>query len=297
MNEKRIERTTSRTAAMTCMSRAASYLESNRHYHSNDHIALKILPGFIRVLIHISFFRNLLVRIFAPRGIYEYVIARTKYIDAEFEKALADRFDQILIFGAGYDSRALRFGDQTQHTRVFELDESHTQQAKIEQLNKRHLRIPSNLVFIAIDFEKESLSQKLDMAGFQKGQRNLFIMEGLLMYLEPESVRETFQIITEYGSPGDRVVFDYIQASVLRHEKTLYGEAELIKSVHKAGEPWRFGIESGEIDSFATAQGFQVNDHKCARELEAIYFQDKAGRTAGRVNGTHCIATLERRQS
>jgi methyltransferase (TIGR00027 family) len=277
------------------MSRAASYLESNRNYHSNDYVAVKILPRFIKVLIHVSFFRNLLVRLFAPQGIYEYVIARTKYIDAVFEKALAEQFDQVLIFGAGYDTRALRFQDEAQHTRIFELDELHTQQAKIKQFKKRHLPIPSNLVFIAIDFEKESLSQKLDMANFQKGQRNLFIMEGLLMYLEPESVQETFQIMREYGRTGNRVIFDYIQASVLRHANTLYGEAAVLKSVHKAGEPWLFGIEPGEIDSFAVAQGFQVKDHKCAQELEVIYFQDKDGRTVGRVNGTHCIVTLEMR--
>lgn len=280
---------------MTCMSRAASYLESNRNYHSDDHIAVKILPRFIRVLIHISLFRNLLVRSLAPIGVYEYVIARTKYIDAVFEKTLGDRFDQILLFGAGYDTRALRFQDKTQDTRIFELDELHTQQAKIKQLRKCNLSIPSNLVFIAIDFEKESLSQKLDMAKFQKGQRNLFILEGLLMYLKPESVQETFQIIREYGSKGNRVVFDYIQASVLRHENTFYGEAELVKSVHKAGEPWRFGIEPGDIESFAVTQGFEVNDHKCAQELEVIYFQDKDGRMVGRVNGTHCIVTMERR--
>ena len=293
MIEKRIERTTSRTAAMTCMSRAASYLESNRNYHSNDHIAVKILPRFIRVLIHSTWFRNLLVRFFAPLGVYEYVIARTKYIDAAFEKALEDRFDQILILGAGYDTRALRFQDKAQNTRIFELDELHTQQAKIEQLKKCNLRIPSNLVFIAIDFEKESLSQKLDMAKFQKEQRTLYILEGLLMYLEPESVKKTFQLITEYGSTRNRVVFDYIQASVLRHENTLYGEAELVKSVHKAGEPWQFGIEPCEIDSFAVAHGFEVNDHKCAEELEVIYFQDDDGRMAGRINGTHCIVTME----
>jgi len=277
------------------MSRAASYLESNGNYHSDDHIAVKILPKFIRALIHISLLRNLLVRFLAPIGVYEVVIARTKYIDAVFEKTLADRFDQILVFGAGYDTRALRFQEKAQDTRIFELDERHTQQAKIKQLRKRNLSIPPNLVFIAIDFEKESLSRKLDLAKFQKGQRNLFILEGLLMYLQPQSVQDTFQIIREYGSKGNRVVFDYIQASVLRHENTLYGEAELVKSISKAGEPWRFGIEPGEIESFAATQCFEVCDHKCAQELEVNYFQDKDGRMAGRVNGTHCIVTMERR--
>jgi methyltransferase (TIGR00027 family) len=294
VNEKRIERTTSRTAAMTCLCRAASSLERNRYYHSDDHLAVKILPGFIRVLIHIHLFRKFFLRLFSPQGVYEYVIARTKYIDAVFERAMADRFDQILLFGAGYDTRALRFQAKAQHTRIFELDEPHTQQAKIKQLRKRDLSIPSNLEFITIDFEKESLTQKLVMAGFQKDRRNLFVLEGLLMYLDPEAVRETFQTIRRYAGKGSRVVFDYTQASVLRHENTLYGETGLVKSVSKAGERWRFGIESGEIGSFATAQGFEVSDHKCVQELEAIYFQDTHGRLVGRVNGTHCIVTMER---
>jgi len=37
------------------------------------------------------------------KGIYEYVIARTKYIDAVFRQVLAEQFDQILIFGAGFE--------------------------------------------------------------------------------------------------------------------------------------------------------------------------------------------------
>lgn len=280
---------------MTCLSRAASSLEHNRHYHSDDHLAVKILPTFIRVLIHIPLFRKFFLRLLAPRGVYEYVIARTKYIDAVFERALADRFDQILLFGAGYDTRALRFQSKARHTRIFELDAPHTQQAKIKQLRKRNLSIPSNLVFIAIDFEKESLSQKLDTAGFQKDRRNLFVLEGLLMYLEPQSVRETFQTIRKYAGKGSRVVFDYIQASVLRHENTLYGEAGLVKSVSKAGEQWQFGIEPDEIGSFAAAQGFEVSDHKCVQELETTYFQDTDGRLVGRVNGTHCLVTMERK--
>jgi len=64
--------------------------------------------------------------------------------------------------------------------------------------------------------------------------------------------------------------------------------------VLKAGEQWRFGIEPAEIGRFVTAYGFKVSDHKCARELEATYFQDADGRLVGRVNGTHCIVTALR---
>jgi methyltransferase (TIGR00027 family) len=212
-----------------------------------------------------------------------------------FKQALVERFDQILLFGAGFDTRALRLQTAAQHTRIFELDAPLTQQAKIQQYKKRDLSIPSNVVFIAIDFDKESLPHKLDMVGFYKDRRSLFVLEGLLMYLEPKSVQATFQTIREYAGIGSWVVFDYIQASVLRHENTLYGETGLTQFVSKAGEQWQFGIESGEIASFVAAYGFELSDHKGAQELEVTYFQDTDGRLVGRVNGTHCIVTAVRR--
>ena len=156
---------------MTCLSRAASALEKSCYYHSDDYIAVRLLPTTVRILIHIPLFRRIFVRILAPRGVYEYVIARTRYIDAVFEKALVEGFDQILLFGAGFDSRALRFQAEGLHTRIFELDAPPTQQAKIKQYGKRNLSTPPNLVFIPIDFDKEFLPTKLDMAGFGKKKR------------------------------------------------------------------------------------------------------------------------------
>jgi len=294
MSRKRIEVTTSRTAEWTCLCRAISSLEKSHIYKSDDRLAISLLPYFVMLLIRIPFAGRLFLKALAAKGIYEYVISRTKYIDAVFRQALSDRFTQILIFGAGFDTRALRFQEKARQTRIFELDAPSTQEAKIGQYQKRHLSIPSNLVFIAIDFDKELLPDKLDMAGFHKDRRSLFILEGLLMYLEPESVHTTFQTIREYAGTGSVVVFDYIQASVLRHENTLYGESGIAQSVLKAGEQWRFGIEPVDIGQFVTAYGFEVSDHKCAQELEATYFQDTDGRLVGRVNGTHCIVTASR---
>ena len=295
MTEKRIETRTSRTAEMTCLSRAASSLETDSHYHSEDHLAIKLLPGFIKTLFHIPLFRKFFVRVLAPAGIYEYVIARTKYIDAAFKRALSEGFDQILLFGAGFDTRALRFQAEAQRTCIFELDAPPTQHAKIQQYQKRHLDVPANLVFIAIDFDKESLPEKLDQAGFHKAQKSLFILEGVLMYLKPESVQATFQTIRKYAGAGSRVVFDYVRASVLRGEKTLFGEAGAAQTVSGAGEGWQFGIEPDEVASFVAAFDFEIGDYKCARELEATYFQDSNGRSVGRINGTHCIVTAVKR--
>ncbi len=225
---------------------------------------------------------------------YEYVIARTKYIDTVFKEALAERFNQILIFGAGFDTRALRFQEIGRKTKIFELDAAVTQEAKIVQYQKRGLDFPPNLTFIPIDFDKEPLSDKLDKAGFERHVRSLFILEGLLMYLQPESVDETFRIIRDFAGAGSQVVFDHVYSSVLRHEELYDDERRIVEQVSKAGENWHFGIEKGKIDQFLSAYGFRLCDQLDSKQLDQRYFKDPTGMILGHVNGTHCLVRAEK---
>lgn len=290
---KRIEKTTSRTAEWTCVSRAISSLEQDPYYRGDDRMALELVPRFLQVLLRSAMMRRLFSRKVAPSGIYEYVIARTRYIDDAYRKALADDFEQVLIFWAGFDTRALRFQPNSKETRVFELDVPITQQAKIEQFRKRGLETPANLTFIAIDFDKESLQDKLDQAGFEKKKRSLFILEGVLMYLKSKSVQETFKVIRKYSGEQSRVVFDFIHASVLRRENRYYGEEGIYRNVAGADEQWQFGIEERKIEDFLSKQGFRLIDQRNAADLEKLYFTDSHGERIARVNGTHCLVTAE----
>jgi len=292
---KRIETATSRTAEWTCVARAVSSLEADSLYRCDDQIARRLLPWFLKPMLRAPLVRTL-YKAMAPKGLYNYVVARTRYVDGVFRRALAERFRQILIFGAGFDTRALRFQHESQNSRIFELDVIATQSAKISQYRKRNLTVPANLTFIPIDFDEESLSAKLRDAGFQKGQRSLFVLEGLLMYLQPASVDATFRTIQEYGAEGSWVVFDYVYASVLRGEKLYYGESEVMASVTRAGEGWHFAIELGKLGQFLSTYGLQVIDEKDAQELERTYFKDASGRIVARVNGAHCLVTAEKRE-
>jgi methyltransferase (TIGR00027 family) len=289
MQERRIEKKTSRTAAWTCVSRAASSLELDSHYQSDDHIALLLVPSLLRFLLHIPLIRRFYNSVIAPTGIYEYTIARTRYIDAVFKEVLTEGCDQVLIFGAGFDTRALRFQTEAGDAKIFELDVPITQHAKSDQYAKCGLRIPANVQLVSIDFDKESLSEKLDESGFGRGRKSLFVLEGLSMYLQPESVDETFNVIARFAGEGSEVVFDYVRASVLRQEGSCYGESEIVRTVAKAGERWYFGLEEGELGQFLNQYGLRVVEHKDAQELERMYFSDASGEIVGRINGTHCL--------
>jgi len=266
--KRRIESTTSRTAEMTCISRAMSSLETNNCYRSDDHIAVLLLPNFFRFLVRVPLFRMLFSRKVAPKGMYEYVIARSKYIESIFKHALAERFGQIVIFGAGFDTRALRFKDTAGEIRIFELDISATQNAKIGQYLKRGLEMPENLIFVPIDFDKESLSAKLEEVGFDRHKRSLFILEGVLMYLQPESANKTFRTMQEFAGMRSEVVFDYIYSSVLLSESHSDAEREIVRTVSKAGEQWHFGIGKGKVENFLTDYGFELIEHLNSHQLE-----------------------------
>jgi methyltransferase (TIGR00027 family) len=289
MSKRRVETATSSTAKWTCLSRAASSLESDVHYRSDDHIAKLLVPGSLSYLLRSTLIRKFFSRVMVPKGIYAYTIARTKYIDAIFRAALAAGIDQVLIFGAGFDTRALRFQAEAGDTRFFELDVPITQKAKLDRYARRGIDIPTNIGFISIDFDRELLAEKLSSAGFQRNRRDLFVLEGLLMYLQPESVDQTFKVIEDFAGQDSLMVFDYVRKSVLRGTGACYGEREIVKSVSKAGEQWHFGIQAGELEIFLKQYGFSVDEHRDARRLERMYFTDASGKRLGRINGSHCL--------
>lgn len=287
--ERRIEAMTSRTAEMTCLLRAASYYESISQYRCNDVIAPILIPKYFKPLLQLRIGRFILKNKIAPKGMYEYVIVRTKYIDEVFMKAMEKGFDQILIFGAGFDSRGIRLNKEEARTIIFEIDAPKTQEAKINQLKKRKITIPHNVVFIPVDFNKEVVRDKLTSKGFRKNKTTLFVMEGLLMYLNDEAVEETFKLISEYAGPGSEIVFDCVYASVIRRENLYNGEAEVFERVKKAKEQWTFGIEKGEIKSFLDKFQIRLIEQLDSEELEQRYFTDDTGNRIERINGTHCL--------
>ena len=92
------------------------------------------LPAFARIILNVPVLRKAFMSKVAPSGIYEYVLARTKLLDEIFMDGLARRVCQIVLLGAGMDTRALRFASNNQGTRIIELDIEKTQHPKIEIL-------------------------------------------------------------------------------------------------------------------------------------------------------------------
>lgn len=291
MTERRLNHASSRTAAWTCISRAVSYAEKDPIYHSEDYIAPHLLPRLATFLLSVPLLGRYIEKHLPPPGIYEYVIVRTKFMDATLQQALEEGFQQVLIFGAGFDSRANRFDLVAHNCTLYELDNPYTQSAKLGQFNKRGIPLPDNTIYLSIDFETESLPEKLAAAGFQLGQKTLFMMEGLLMYLTREAIEETFALIRQYSGPGSQLIFDIVHASVMRQEYSYFGEAEIFKNVKNAGEGWQTGMEMEEVSGFLLGFGYTLVEMLDVEALQARYFTRQDGSLAGRINGTHFLVS------
>jgi methyltransferase (TIGR00027 family) len=287
----RIETKSSRTADFACLLRAASYVDRRKCYSGPDDIAYMLVPPFLKPVVRSRWLFKLFSRPFFPSGMYEYVIARTKYFDAVFTEALGHGFDQIVIFGAGFDSRALRFSELNKGTKVFELDAPMTQQEKLRALKLKKLVIPENLIFVPIDFNKEKVADKMAQAGFVAGRKSLFLLEAVTMYLSKDAVESTFRFIQDVSGTGSLTVFDYIYAGVLRRENRYYGErGSSLKTLAKVGEEWTFALEEGEDERFLNSHGFSLKDHSGKPELEDRYFRNSNGTVVGKINGTGAMA-------
>ena len=133
------------------------------------------------------------------------VPARTLYIDQILNRAAPD-MEQFVLMGAGDDARADRYSEK-HRMKCFELDRAGTQQLKTDALTKAGID-SSHVTFIPVDFECENAFDKLSEAGWEPNRKTLFLMEGVTLYLEEETVRTTLRAVTERAAPGSTLVLD-----------------------------------------------------------------------------------------
>ncbi len=143
-------------------------------------------------------------------GIYGSLKARTAYGDQLFARALKDGLPQVVLLGAGYDSRALRFADQLGATQVYEVDAPTTQRRKLATLEAAGTALPPQLTTVSIDFNSEILIEKLREAGYNPCKQTLFIWEGVTPYLPEEAIEEVLMTVRHHAPKGSRLFCDIL---------------------------------------------------------------------------------------
>src|SRR5262249_46388850 len=114
---------------------------------------------------------------------YFYVNARTFYIDAALRRSLSGGATQVVVLGAGFDTRAYRFRTAFPSVKFFEVDLPATSGAKQQRLAEVFGSIPDYVRFAPIDFNTQKLEDVLLEKGYDPAQKTFFILEGVVMYV------------------------------------------------------------------------------------------------------------------
>ena len=195
------------------------------------------------------------------------VHARTRYIDEVFKESLAAGATQVVILGAGLDSRAYRFGEVLRGARVFEVDFPPTQEYKKKRVREILNGLPGHVVYAPIDFTKDDLATVLRQAGYDTTKKTVFVWEGVTFYIPETAVNGTLAFVASHSAPGSRIVFDYFLASAFKSPSI----AALNKRLTAMGEPFIFGMPDDDRDRFIARQGLRVLSEVGTNELRRRY--------------------------
>ena len=144
-------------------------------------------------------------------GIQAHFLVRKRAIEEATRQALNEGVRQVVVLGAGFDSLCRQLHTEYNTCLFFEMDHPQTQQVKQGVLERRVLLRP-NLRFLPIDFTVTDAATELRACPrFHPGMPTLFIMEGLLMYLSPDEVAQTFRALGVLAGPGSQTIFTFLE--------------------------------------------------------------------------------------
>jgi methyltransferase (TIGR00027 family) len=208
---------------------------------------------------------------------------RTKYFDDVLEKHLLSHFRQVVILGAGLDTRAVR--KQAAGVAYFEIDDAAT--LKLKKTCYERQGIDVNLKFIPGNYVTDGLISLLKQNDFDFDVPTYFIWEGNTMYLPLDTVKQVLTELRKYVKRF-RLSFDYMAEAVITKTTGDSGITSLVESFANIGAPWLTGIR--DIHSLARELSLNLVENFKTSELYERY---RVGRPmTSPIFGFYSVCTL-----
>ena len=204
-------------------------------------------------------------------GLVAYALCRHRFIDDQLRGELADGVEQVVLLGAGYDSRAYRFADALSGRPVHEVDLAPLSRRKASVVAAHpELFADTRIRRVEIDFRSDSLADRLLASGFAVGARTFVVWEGVSMYLDRATVCSTLHTLHELCGAGSTLATDFW------YEVDGHAPMDLLRragarAVRLVGEPVTFGVPPGAVADLLGAHGFTTYDIVQAPELAVRY--------------------------
>jgi methyltransferase (TIGR00027 family) len=208
-------------------------------------------------------------------GMGNSIRARVRYFDDFVTKSIDEGMEQLVILGAGYDTRAHRIEGLKGRVTVFEVDHPDTQAVKIEKIKEIFGGLPDHVTYVSMDLLTGDLGKKLFENGYDSSKKSLFLMEGLLCYLKPDAVDRILSFIKENSCKGSSILLDYFPKSVVDGSCEIEAGRNMYKFMSLVGDPLLFGIKEGTVETFLGERGFSQVCNVTSEDYRRAYFHGK----------------------
>lgn len=136
-----------------------------------------------------------------------YIGLRTRYYDDALLAATTSGIRQVVLLGAGLDTRAFRL-QLPRGLSVYEIDQAGVLTYKADVLARNH-KPCCGWTLVDADLSDEWVPALLATA-FRPARSTVWIGEGLLPYLNPTAQAQLITDVIELSAPGSRLAFDNI---------------------------------------------------------------------------------------
>jgi methyltransferase (TIGR00027 family) len=203
-------------------------------------------------------------------------IARTKVLDDALVTAVAGGAEQLVILGAGYDSRAYRLPGAARLD-VFEVDHPDTQAVKRRTLAHVLGGLPAHVHFVAVDFDRDDLAAALERAGLQRGRPTFVLWEGVASYLTADAVDATVRWAHDATGDGSELAFTYVHRGLVDGTVHFPHAEAWTRSVAAAGEPFVFGFDPAVLPAYLRERGWMLVEDVSTTEALTRHGLDPTG--------------------
>jgi methyltransferase (TIGR00027 family) len=139
---------------------------------------------------------------------------RTRFIDDAVRDALYAGARQLVILGAGFDMRGLRLPEVERNGVVtFEIDAPEQMDRKQAVLRDAGVTLPESIRHVPFNFDEPEFEQRLAATlkgvGFKADLPTMFVWEGVIGYIDAETIACSLHLMATVGGSGSRLVFTY----------------------------------------------------------------------------------------
>jgi methyltransferase (TIGR00027 family) len=207
----------------------------------------------------------------AMPGTVEFVAARGRYSDELAGREARACALQLVILGAGFDTAALRLGRLGEQLEVFEVDHPATQAAKREAIARVAPGADARVRYVAVDFERDDVFERLLRARFDPGRRSTVTWMGVTYYLTATAVDAALARLARLMAPGSALAFDYVLPSVV--DGTAPGRTVRLgtRRAARLGEPFLFGLRPLAVAPLLARHGFALEEQATPAEVLRSY--------------------------